>query len=246
VTPVAVVATGGTTLTGAVDPLDAVAEVCARHGVWMHVDGAYGVPAACAPSAAALFDGLERADSVTVDAHKWLGVQKSCSVVLLRTRGALAVAFGHEEDYLLHEADAANPVDRTLEYSRPIRSLKLWLAFRTYGAQAFRTGIERTLRHARALADAVDADRGLELLCRPTLSTVNFRDRPTSATDLDAHNLALARAIQHDGRVYLAPATVDGRVYLRVCFTNFRTTAEDVVEVLTVARELGDRLAATR
>ena len=204
------------------------------------------VPAACAPSTAALFDGLDRADSVTVDAHKWLGMQKGCSVVLLRARGALAAAFGHDEDYLLHEADAANPVDRTLEYSRPIRSLKLWLAFRTYGAQAFRAGIERTLSHARALADAVDADPGLELLCRPTLSTVNFRDRPTSATDVDAHNLALARAIQQDGRVYLAPATVDGRVYLRVCFTNFRTRAEDVVEVLTVARELGDRLAATR
>lgn len=246
VIPVAVVATGGTTLTGAVDPLDAVAEVCARHGVWMHVDGAYGVPAACAPSTAALFDGLDRADSVTVDAHKWLGMQKSCSVVLLRTRGALAAAFGHDESYLLHEADAANPVDRTLEYSRPIRSLKLWLAFRAYGAEAFRAGIERTLRHARALADAVDADPALELLCRPTLSTVNFRDRPTSVTDVDAHNLALARAMQQDGRVYLAPATVDGRVYLRVCFTNFRTTAEDVVEVLTVARELGDRLAATR
>ena len=246
VTPVAVIATGGTTLTGAVDPLDAVAEVCSRHGVWMHVDGAYGVPAACAPSTAALFDGLDRADSVTVDAHKWLGMQKSCSVVLLRTPGALAAAFRHDEHYLLHEADAANPVDRTLEYSRPIRSLKLWLAFRTYGAQAFRTGIERTLRHARALADAVDADPGLELLCRPTLSTVNFRDRPTGVADVDAHNLALARAIQQDGRVYLAPATVDGRVYLRVCFTNFRTTAEDVVEVLTVARELGDRLAATR
>ena len=216
VTPVAVVATGGNDPDRRGGPAGRRGRGRARHGVWMHVDGAYGVPAACAPSAAALFDGLDRADSVTVDAHKWLGMQKSCSVVLLRTRGALAAAFGHDEDYLLHEADAANPVDRTLEYSRPIRSLKLWLAFRTYGAQAFRTGIERTLRHARALADAVDADPGLELLCRPTLSTVNFRDRPTSATDLDAHNLALARAIQQDGRVYLAPATVDGRVYLRV------------------------------
>jgi glutamate/tyrosine decarboxylase-like PLP-dependent enzyme len=102
--------------------------------------------------------------------------------------------------------------DATL--TRPIRSLKLWLAFRTYGAQAFRAGIERTLRHARALADAVDAEPALELLCRPTLSTVNFRDRPTSVTDADAHNLALARTIQQDGRVYLALATVDGRVYL--------------------------------
>jgi aromatic-L-amino-acid/L-tryptophan decarboxylase len=125
VTPVAVVATGGTTLTDAVDPLDAIADVCARHGVWMHVDGAYGAPAAAAPSTAALFAGLDRADSVTVDVHKWLGMRKSCSLVLLRTRGALAAAFHHEDAYLPHEADAANPVDRTLEYSRPIRSLTL-------------------------------------------------------------------------------------------------------------------------
>jgi aromatic-L-amino-acid decarboxylase len=246
VTPVAVVATAGTTLTGAVDPLDAVADICARQGVWMHVDGAYGVPAAGAPSTAALFTGLDRADSVTVDAHKWLGVQKSCSVVLLRKRGALAAAFRHDEQYMLHEADAANPVDRTLEYSRPIRSLKLWLAFRTYGAEAFRSWIERTLGHARALAGAVDAEPSLDLLQRPTLSTVNFRHRPPGTADLDAHNLRLARAIQKDGRVYLAPAAVDGNVYLRVCFTNFRTTAEDVTEILAVVRELGQRVAAAR
>lgn len=244
VTPVAVVATSGTTLTGAVDPLDAIADVCARYGVWMHVDGAYGAPAAAAPSTAVLFEGLDRADSVTVDAHKWLGMQKSCSVVLVRDRGALARAFAHDEAYMLHEADAANPVDRTLEYSRPIRSLKLWLAFRAYGADAFRAGIERTLGHARAVADAVDADPSFDLLLHPTLSAVNFRHCPPDTDDLDAHNLRLARAIQEDGRVYLAPATVDGHVYLRVCFTNFRTTAEDVDEILTVVRELGQQLAA--
>jgi len=246
VTPVAVVATAGTTLTGSVDPLDAVAGVCARHGVWMHVDGAYGAPAAAAPSTAALFAGLDRADSLTVDAHKWLGMQKSCSAVLLRTRGALADAFRHDEQYMLHEADAANPVDRTLEYSRPIRSVRLWLAFRTYGADAFRAWIERTLGHARALADAVEADPHLELHRRPTLSIVNFRHRPPGMADVDGHTLRLARAIQEDGRVYLAPATVDGRTYLRVCFTNFRTDAADVGTLLAVVRELGDRLAVAR
>src|SRR5215218_7614282 len=129
VVPVAVVATAGTTLTGAVDPLDAIADVCERHGVWLHIDGAYGLPAAAAPTAAPLFAGLERADSATLDAHKWLGLQKSCSVVLLREEGPLRAAFGHEERYMLHEGDVANPVDRTLEYSRPLRSLRLWMAF---------------------------------------------------------------------------------------------------------------------
>jgi aromatic-L-amino-acid decarboxylase len=244
IVPVAVVATAGTTLTGAVDPLDAIADVCERHGVWLHVDGAYGVPAAAVASTAPLFAGLDRADSVTVDAHKWMGVQKSCSLVLLREEGPLASAFSHHERYMLHTQDTANPVDHTLEYSRPVRSVKLWLAFRAYGAEAFRAGIERTLGHARALADAVEADPALDLLDRPTLSVVNFRHRPPGVADLDAHNLRVARAVQDDGRVYLAPATVDGRVYLRVCFTNFRTSADDVAQLLAVVREVGDRLAA--
>jgi aromatic-L-amino-acid decarboxylase len=244
VTPLAVVANGGTTLTGAVDPLAAVADACERHGVWLHVDGAYGLPAAAAPSAAHLFAGLERASSVTVDAHKWLGLQKSCSAVLLREAGGLEAAFGHEEHYLLHQDRVPNAVDRTLEYSRPLRSLKLWLAFRVYGAAAFRDWIEGTLAHAREMARLVEAHPDFALAHRPALSTVCFRHVPAGVRDLDAHNLRLAHAVQRDGRVYLAPASVDGRACLRVCFVNFRTRSESVPFVLDVVRELGDRLAA--
>jgi aromatic-L-amino-acid decarboxylase len=238
VTPVAVIATGGTTLTGAVDPLDAIADVCAEHGVWMHVDGAYGVPAAGVPSTAALFAGLDRADSVTVDAHKWMGVQKSCSLVLLCRPGALAAAFAHQEKYMLHAQDLANPVDNTLEYSRPVRSLKLWLAFRTYGAAAYRVWIERTLCHARDLAATLADHPEFEVLHEPALSTLCFRHVRDGIDDLDAHNLALAAAVQRDGRVYLAPALLDGRVCLRVCFTNFRTRAEHVDELVRVVKDL--------
>jgi aromatic-L-amino-acid decarboxylase len=242
VTPVAVVATAGTTLTGAVDPLGAIADVCAEHGTWLHVDGAYGLPAAGVPSAAHLFAGLDRADSVTVDAHKWMGVQKSCSVVLLRHAGALDSAFAHHEEYMLHTQDVANPVDSTLEYSRPVRSLKLWLALRTYGAAAYRNWIEQTLGHARDLAAAVRAHPQLELLHEPSLSTLCFRHRPDGAADLDAWNLRLAEAVQADGRVYLAPALLDHRVCLRVCFTNFRTRPEHVLELLDVLDDVAARL----
>lgn len=242
VVPVAVVATAGTTLTGAVDPLDAIADVCAESGAWMHVDGAYGLPAAATARAGPLFAGLERADSATIDAHKWLGVPKSCSVVLLRERGSLQAAFGHEERYMLHDEDVANAVDRTLEYSRPMRSLKLWMAFRVHGAEQYRAWIERTLANARLLSDAVRAAPAFELLHEPMLSTVCFRHLVAGQEDLDAHNARLARAMQADGRIFLAPAVVDGTVCLRVCFVNFRTTAEAVPLVLEVARELGDRL----
>jgi aromatic-L-amino-acid decarboxylase len=238
VKPVAVIATGGTTLTGAVDPLDPIADACAAHGVWMHVDGAYGVPAAGVPSTAPLFAGLERADSVTVDAHKWMGVQKSCSLVLLNRPEALATAFAHQEKYMLHAQDMANPVDNTLEYSRPVRSLKLWLAFRTYGAAAYRVWIERTIAHARDLAATLDAHPEFELLHQPQLSTVCFRHVRDGIEDLDAHNLSLAAALQRDGRIYLAPALLDGQVCLRVCFTNFRTRAEHVAELVAVIEDL--------
>ena len=242
VVAVAVVATAGTTLTGAVDPIDAVAEVCERHGVWLHIDGAYGLPGAAAPSAAPLFAGLERADSATIDAHKWLGVQKSCSVVLLSERGRLRAAFGHEERYMLHEGDVANPVDRTLEYSRPFRSLRLWMAFRVYGAARYRAWIEATLANARLLAEILRDSPEFELLHDPMLSTVCFQHVPPGADNIDAHNIDLAHEMQRDGRVFLAPATVDGHACLRVCFVNFRTTTEGVAFVIEVAREIGRRL----
>jgi aromatic-L-amino-acid decarboxylase len=241
VTPVAVIATAGTTLTGAVDPLDAIAAVCERHDVWLHVDGAYGLPAAATETAAPLFAGLDRAHSATLDAHKWLGVQKSCSVVLLREAGRLRDAFGHEERYMLHEGDVANPVDRTLEYSRPLNSLRLWMAFRVHGAEQYRAWIERTLANARHLTACVREHPEFELLHEPALSTVCFRHAPPGLTDedLDRHNVRLARDMQTDGRIFLAPAVVDGRACLRACFVNFRTSIDAVPLVLEVAAELG-------
>jgi aromatic-L-amino-acid/L-tryptophan decarboxylase len=245
IVPIAVVATAGTTLTGAVDPLAAIADVCAEHGVWLHVDGAYGLPAAATASAGHWFTGLDRADSVTIDAHKWLGMQKSCSIVLVRHPRALRAAFGHEERYMLHEEDTGNPVDSTFEYSRPFRSLRLWLSMRVYGADRFRTWIEGTLQHAARLTDAVRAHPEFELLHEPMLSTVCFRHVPAGlpAGELNAHNERLARAMQHDGRVFLAPAVVDGQTCLRVCFVNFRTTSNDVDLVLPVAAELGNHIS---
>ena len=133
-TPIAVVANGGSTLAGAVDDLDRIADVCAEHGVWLHVDGAYGLPAASTDAARHLFHGLERADSITVDAHKWMYLPKACGVVLVRDEQALAAAFAHDAEYMLRTGEEWNPVDLTLEYSRPFRPLKLWLAFRVHGA----------------------------------------------------------------------------------------------------------------
>jgi len=240
ITPIAVVATAGTTLTGAVDPLGEIADTCASFGTWVHVDGAYGLPAAAARTSADLFAGLERVDSLSVDAHKWMFVPKACSAVLVRSAADLATAFSHNEAYIPHEHDELNAVDVTLEYSRPFRALKLWLALRVHGAQAFRDAIEGNLRQANLLYELASAHADFETQpYAPQLSIVPIRHVPAGCPDSDRHNEALCRAMQHDGRVYISPAIIDGRTWLRPCFTNFRTTEEDVRVTMHVAEEIG-------
>lgn len=240
--PIAVVATAGTTLTGAVDPLDDIADVLEGSDVWLHVDGAYGLPAAATEAARGLFAGLARADSASVDAHKWLYVPKACGVLLVADPAPLYAAFHHDAAYMLDETDYVHPVDMTLEYSRPFRSLKLWTAIRAHGAQAFRDAIERNIELARELTRQVVSTPNLELVVgEPDLSTVPFRRLPSSG-DVDDHNVRLARAMQEDGRVYVTSAVIDGRACLRPCIVNFRTTSDDVRALLEVAEEIGRTL----
>jgi len=240
ITPIAVVATAGTTLTGAIDPLDAIADVCEERGVWMHVDGAYGLPAASVRPE--LFRGLERAQSASVDAHKWLYLPKACGIVLVRNQEDLLASFAHEQGYLPHQRHELHAVDITFEYSRPFRALKLWLAMRAHGAQAFRDAIERNLHEARLLWEAIQARADFEAIGEPKLSVVPFRHVPSGVGDLNEHNQRLAGALQDDGRFWIASALIDGDVYLRPCFVNFRTTEEDALALLDVAAEVGERI----
>ena len=243
VTPVAVVATAGTTLTGAIDPIAPIADICAERGLWLHVDGAYGLPAASVVPER--FEGVVRADSVSVDAHKWLYVPKACSVALVREPDVLSEAFAHEQGYLPHQQHELHAADITLEYSRPLRALKLWLAFRAHGADQFREAIRRNLAEAQLLHGAASARADFETFeAPPHLSIVPIRHTPPGVDDLDAHNQALADAIQADGRVYLASALIEDKVWLRPCFVNYRTTDDDVLAVLDVAAELGERIAS--
>jgi aromatic-L-amino-acid/L-tryptophan decarboxylase len=243
--PICVVANAGTTATGAVDPLDAVAGIATDAKVWMHVDGAYGAPAAADPASRRLFAGLHRADSVCIDAHKWLYAPVDCSALLLHDAAATARAFGAgADDYVRILADHATETyafwDHGLELSRRFRALKLWATLRFYGARRLAAAIGEDIRLAAHLAELVTAAEDFELLAGPGLSVCCFRHTPAHLDEdaLDAHNERILHELQRDGRVYLSNATIDGRFALRACITNFRTTRADVERVLAVVREL--------
>ena len=243
--PICVVANAGTTSTGAVDPLDAVATVAAEAGVWLHVDGAYGAPAAADPACRHLFSGLHRADSLCIDAHKWLYAPVDCSALLLHDAAATARAFGAgADDYVrilaTQPAETFAFWDHGLELSRRFRALKLWAILRFHGARRLAAAIGEDVRLATHLARFVADAEDFELLAGPGLSICCFRHAPAHLDEpaLDAHNERILQALQRDGRVYLSNATIDGHFALRACITNFRTTRTDVERVLTVVREL--------
>ncbi|HEY3357418.1 MAG TPA: pyridoxal-dependent decarboxylase [Polyangia bacterium] len=239
---IAVVASAGTVATGAVDPIAAIADVAARHGLWLHVDGAYGALAALAEPD--LLGPLARADSLSLDAHKWLYQAVDCGCLLFRDPAAARAAFSTHADYV--RALDADPVegfaffDQSLELSRRFRALRLWTSLRYHGLAAFRAALCADLAHARALAARITGEPRLELLAPVTLSAVCFRVR--FPADADARNLKVLERVNVRGRVYLSNATVRGAFALRACFVNHRTTDADVDvvadEVLAAAGEV--------
>jgi glutamate/tyrosine decarboxylase-like PLP-dependent enzyme len=246
--PLAVVATAGTVNTGAIDPLRAIAEVARRHGLWMHVDGAYGALAALAVPEA--FQGIELADSISLDAHKWLYQPLDCGCLLYRDAGAARAAFSHTGDYTRSLLE--DPVERfaffeeSLELSRRFRALKPWLSLRYHGLRAYRESIRTDLALAQRLTAAVDACPQLERLAPVPLSAVCFRHRGDGrleAEALDRFNQDLLLRVVRRGRVFLSNATLGGRFALRACLVNHRTTEADVdaivPEVLAAAASAG-------
>jgi glutamate/tyrosine decarboxylase-like PLP-dependent enzyme len=245
-TPLAVVASAGTVNTGSVDPLRKIAEVARRHRAWFHIDGAYGALAAMADRSH--FDGLELADSISLDPHKWLYQPLDCGCLLYRSSEAARTTFAHSGDYA--RTLNADPIEgfaffeESLELSRRFRALKLWLSLRYHGFAAFRRSIAKDMAQARRLADAIQQEPTLELLAPVQLSAVCFRHRDAGPEDdMDRFNLALLKRIVQRGRVYLSNASLRGKFSLRACIVNHRTKNSDidciVPEVLAAAREIG-------
>jgi glutamate/tyrosine decarboxylase-like PLP-dependent enzyme len=243
-----VVASAGTVNTGAVDPLRQIARVARHHGAWFHIDGAYGALAAMAVPGK--FDGLDLADSISLDPHKWLYQPLDCGCLLYRSSEVAQMTFAHSGEYA--RSLNADPVEgfaffeESLELSRRFRALKLWLSLRYHGFAAFRKSIAKDLAHAQRLRKAIKNEPQLELLAPVELSAVCFRNKGKAGLaeeELNGFNQALLKRLVERGRVYLSNASLQGKFCLRACIVNHRTKDADVdsiiPEVLAAAKDIG-------
>lgn len=255
--PFCVVGSAGTVNTGAVDPFDEIAEVAKEFGLWFHIDGAYGALAALDETKRPLFRGLERADSISLDPHKWLYVPIDSGCLLFRDEARARAAFSFEgADYIkVHEQ---NPDEAFAfwnygpELSRRFRALKIWLTLRYYGVRRIAAAISEDNALAAYMGEQVAAASDFELLAAPELSICCFRYLPpafqtslpagspeqeTANAELDQLNMNIMNVVQRGGRAYLSSATINGKFALRACITNFRTTRADIDQTLEIIRD---------
>ncbi len=249
--PGIVVGNAGTVNTGAIDPLEELADFCARESLWFHADGAYGAMARVSPALSPLFQGLERAHSVAADPHKWLYVPYEAGATLLREPGRLADAFRRPAAYLVHDPESPliGPAlfnERGVELSRGFKALKVFMGLKRHGRRGYAAAVERDVALTRFLAEEVDRHPDLERLSEPVLSILNFRYRPRGGrgreADLDRLNRRIANRLVGSGSFFLAPTLVKGRASLRICIVNFRTTEDDLRALLEEAARAGREL----
>jgi glutamate/tyrosine decarboxylase-like PLP-dependent enzyme len=260
--PFCVVGSAGTVNTGAVDPLDEIAEVAKEFDLWFHIDGAYGALASLAETKRPLFRGLERADSISLDPHKWLYVPIDSGCLLFRDEARARAAFAVEgADYIkVHEQNADEAFafwNYGPELSRRFRALKIWLTLRYYGVRRIANAISEDCAVAAYLGEQIEAATDFELLAAPELSICCFRyvspslvvnrrgsEEDTAAVDaeLDQLNTNIMNAVQRGGRAYLSSATLSGKFALRACITNFRTARADIDQTLEIIREAAREL----
>lgn len=235
--PLLVAASAGSTNTGAVDPLPELAEICRERGVWLHVDAAYGGFAVLTDRGRQQLRGLQDADSIVLDPHKWLYQPYECGCLLVRDPDALSAGFTMTPEYLRDAAAARGEVnfaDLGIQLTRSARALKLWLSLRTFGVAAFRQAIDRTLALADHARERIEASPALEPMAPPALGVVCFRRRFAGAGDreLDDLNARLVAALEATGHTLVSSTRLRGRYAIRMCVLNHTTAAADVDRAL--------------
>jgi glutamate/tyrosine decarboxylase-like PLP-dependent enzyme len=249
--PACVIATAGSTNTGSVDDLHAIADLCAREEIWMHVDGCIGALIAIAPENAHLVTGMERADSLALDLHKWLHAPFDVGCVLMRDRARHRATFSENAEYLQRATRglAAGELlhDYTLETSRAFRALKVWMMLKHHGVEMFGRLIDQNIDQARYLTELVVAEPSLELMAPTATSVICFRFNPGGLIEdaLRVLNTELLLRLQESGLAVPSETTLRGRYCLRVAFCNHRTRRLDIDELAVAVCRLGHEVMQT-
>lgn len=244
--PIAIVATVGTTSTTSIDPVDAIAEIAERENVWLHVDGAYAVSAGICPEYRALMPGIERADSIVFNPHKWLFVPVDCSILLVRDVDLLKRTFSIVPSYLTTtESDVTNLMDLGVQLGRRFRALKLWMVLRGFGVSGLQQRIRLHCELARGLAGLIQNTHGFALVAPTPFATVCFRATPPGGPrEQDAFNERLVREVNAAGPFFISHTTLKDRFCLRISIGNLRTTRQHVNEVWQLITRTATRLEA--
>ncbi|MBI3684573.1 MAG: aminotransferase class V-fold PLP-dependent enzyme [Acidobacteria bacterium] len=249
--PFSVVANAGTTNTGAVDPLAELAAFCRQHDLWLHVDGAFGAAAVLCEEGRALLEGIEHADSLTLDPHKWLFQPFDCGCLLVRDRRHLLETFTIQPEYLKDvEGSLREPNfwDCGPELTRPFRALKLWMTLQVFGVDAVSAAIQHGFELARVAEAHLRTLPGWRIVTPARMGIVSFRHEPAgrSEEDLNRLNRDIGRRITESGFAVVLSTVLKGQTVLRTCTINPRTTREDVIATLDRLHELAARATASR
>jgi aromatic-L-amino-acid/L-tryptophan decarboxylase len=242
--PFCVVASAGTVETGAIDPLDELADLCEEHGLWLHVDGAYGAFGIMDANVAHLYKGIERVDSLATDQHKWLSVPIDCGCALVRDGAALYDTFSLTSSL----SDEHEPwlSEYTLQRTRRFRALEVWAILRSAGRNGMARAIAGNNAMAALLAQLVEAEPNLELVSSGPLSIVRFRYVPSDLHDepamLDQLNKLLVHEMQHSGRAFLTSTRFQGKEVLRACLVNYMTTEVDIRAIYDETLRIGNAI----
>jgi glutamate/tyrosine decarboxylase-like PLP-dependent enzyme len=243
--PALIVATAGEPNAGDFDPLREIVDLARAHNAWVHVDGAFGLYARLSPALHHLVEGVDEADSVACDGHKWLNVPHDCGFAFVRDEGLLRGAFGSTAAYYVGGGvDQPNFALMAPESSRKARAFAVWATLRAYGRAGYQSMVDRHVGLAQRMAQRIDQADDLERLADVPLNVVCFRYRPTGVPvgELNALNKRLGEAVLADGRVYVGTTTYGGRVAFRPAIVNYRSTEADVDLLIDVIRELGASL----
>lgn len=243
--PAGIIACTGGTSTGSSDDIDAVCKVAGRHGLYVHVDAAWAGSAMICPEFRELWNGVNDADSVVFNPHKWLGVQFDCSAHFLRNPDDLVRTLAIRPEYLkTHGHDGLiNYSEWTVPLGRRFRALKVWFLMRSHGLENLRAMIRDHVEWSNALAGRLRKTSGFELVTEPVLSLFSFRHVPAGVADPDAHNLRLLDAINDDGRIYLTQTKVDGAFAIRFQAGSFNSRREDVDMAYDVITEIASKIS---